>query len=54
MIGAVAAAMGLTACSKGGSNAPTTLEDSIAISTAMAQGQGLARNVANLPEEMRE
>lgn len=54
MIGAVAAAMGLTACSKGGSNAPTTLEDSIAIYTAMAQGQGLARNVANLPEEMRE
>lgn len=52
LISGVAAAMSFTACNGGGS-APKTFEDSIAYYTAQAQGQGLVRNINNLPEEMR-
>lgn len=53
LIGGVAvAALGFSACNGNGS-APKTFEDSVAYYTALAQGQGLVRNINNLPEEMR-
>lgn len=54
LFGAVAAAMGLASCNGGSVDSPKTFEDSIAVLTATAQGQGLVRHINNLPEEMRE
>lgn len=54
LIGGVAvAALGFSACNGNGS-APKTFEDSVAVMTGEYAGYSLARNIAGMPEDIRD